>query len=39
MDNFLNILDLFFMASSALGWLAVIFLCWFYWMCQRPPKE
>ena len=25
--------------SGAIAWIAVIFLIWFYWMCNRPPQE
>jgi hypothetical protein len=39
MEMFWNVAMIFFALSGAIGWLAVIFLSWYYWMCSRPPQE
>lgn len=39
MDAFLNIASWFFLLSGVVAWMCVALICFFYWMCQRPPKE
>ena len=39
MSDLLNIFYIFLALSGALGWISVILLTIFYWMCQRPPQE
>jgi hypothetical protein len=38
MEAFLNIAGLFFMVSGMAAWLLIALVCFFYWMCQRPPE-
>ena len=39
LSDLFNILMIVLMLTGALCWISTIFLCWFYWMCKRPPQE
>jgi hypothetical protein len=39
MDAFLNIAGFFFMLSGVVAWVAVAFVGFFYWTCNRPSQE
>jgi hypothetical protein len=39
MDTFLNVLAWFFLLSGVLSWGFVIFLTWYYWLCQSKKEK
>ena len=37
--SLIDIIFYVFAVTGALCWACMIFLIWFFWMCQRPPEK
>lgn len=39
MEEFFQVLSWFLMLTGIVVWVFGLFMAWFIWSCQRPPKD